>query len=121
LKDKLLSGRRILVVEDDMLIRLTVEDMLAELGCEAVSGAATIDQALGLIEAHAFDAVTLDLNLGGATSYPIADMLAQRGVPFLFSTGYGEHFLRDGYRDRPILKKPFPYEQLAEILTRLLS
>jgi CheY-like chemotaxis protein len=119
--DKLLFGRRFLVVEDDMLIRLTLENMLAELGCESVSAAATIDQALDLIEAHVFDIATLDLNLGGAASYPIADTLAKRGVPFVFSTGYGEHSLRDGYRDRPILKKPFRYEQLAEILARLVS
>jgi CheY-like chemotaxis protein len=119
--DKLLSGRRILVVEDDMLIRLTLEDMLAELGCESVSTAATIDQAMGLIEAHAFDVATLDVNLRGATSYPVADILANLGVPYVFSTGYGEHSLRDGYRDRPILKKPFLYEQLAETLARLVS
>jgi CheY-like chemotaxis protein len=119
--DKLLSGRRILVVEDDMLIRLTFEDMLAELGCESVSTAATVDQAIGLIEAHTFDVALLDVNLRGATSYLVADILAELGVPYVFSTGYGEHFLRDGYRDRPILKKPFLYEQLAEILARLIS
>jgi CheY-like chemotaxis protein len=119
--DKLMSGRRILIVEDDMLIRLTLEDMLAELGCESVSTAGTIEQAVALIDVHRFDAATLDLNLGGTSSYPLADLLAARGVPFVFSTGYGAHSLRDGYRERPILKKPFAYEDLSRTLTHLLS
>jgi CheY-like chemotaxis protein len=119
--DKIMSGRRILVVEDDMLIRLTLEDMLAELGCESVSTAGTIDQAVDLIDMHKFDAATLDVNLGGTSSYPIADMLAVLGVPFVFSTGYGAHSLKEGYRKRPILKKPFAYEELSRALTHLLS
>jgi CheY-like chemotaxis protein len=120
-EDKLLSDRRILVVEDDMLIRLSLEDMLVDLGCNSVSTAATIDEALRLIDEHMFDAVSLDVNLNGTNSYPVADTLATRGVPFVFSTGDGAHFLRDKYRDRPMLKKPFSYEELAEMLTRLVS
>jgi DNA-binding NtrC family response regulator len=119
--DKPLSGRRILAVEDDMLIRLTLEDMLAELGCGSVSTAATIDQALDLINVRVFDAATLDVNLAGANSYAVADALAARGVPFVFTTGYDTQFLSAGYRERPILKKPFAYEDLGHMLTRLLS
>jgi DNA-binding NtrC family response regulator len=119
--DKVLSGRRILAVEDDMLIRLTLEDMLAELGCASVSTAGTITQALALIDVGVFDAATLDVNLEGVSSYAVADALATRGVPFVFTTGYGAHFLSDGYRERPILKKPFAYEDLGHMLTRLLS
>ena len=116
-----MSGRQILVVEDDMLIRLTLEDMLAELGCESVSTAGTVEQAIGLIDTHKFDAATLDVNLAGMSSYSVADALAVHNVPFAFSTGYGADFLRDGYQDRPILKKPFAFEDLARILARLLS
>jgi DNA-binding NtrC family response regulator len=119
--DKPLSGRSILAVEDDMLIRLTLEDMLAELGCTSVSTAGTIEQALGLIDVRVFDAATLDVNLGGVSSYAVADALAARGVPFVFTTGYGAHFLCDAYRERPILKKPFEYDDLGRTLTRLLS
>jgi CheY-like chemotaxis protein len=104
-----------------MLIRLTLEDMLSELGCVFVSSAGTVEQALGLIEKQAFDAATLDVNLAGRSSYPVADALAARGVPFAFSTGYDAHSLRDEYRERPILKKPFVYEDLASALARLLS
>jgi CheY-like chemotaxis protein len=119
--DKLLSSRRILVVEDEMMVLMLIEDMLADLGCESVIAAATNDQALALIDTQVFDAAMLDMNLNGNKSHDVADALAARGVPFVFSTGYSALDMRDGYRDRPVLKKPFPYEELVEVLTRLLS
>jgi CheY-like chemotaxis protein len=119
--DKLLSGRRVLVVEDEMMILMTIEEMLADLGCESVTTAATVDQALALIDAQVFDAAMLDMNLNGNKSHSVADALAARGVPFVFSTGYSGHHMRDGDRARPVLKKPFLYEELVQILTRLLS
>jgi CheY-like chemotaxis protein len=118
--DKSLSGRRVLVVEDEMMILMIIEDMLADLGCESVTAAATVDQALALMDARVFDAAMLDVNLNGHKSYPVADALAARGVPFVFATGYSDHGTREDYRDRPVLKKPFKYEELAEILTRLI-
>lgn len=118
--DDLLSGRRILVVEDEMLVLLNVEDLLADLGCESVSAAATVDQALALIDAQAFDAAMVDVNLDGRKSYAVADALAACGVPFVFSTGYSGPSLNDGYRDRPVLGKPYRPAELAEILTQLL-
>jgi CheY-like chemotaxis protein len=119
--NKLLSGRRVLVVEDEMIILMMIEDMLADLGCEAVTAAATVDQALALIDAQVFDAAMLDLNLNGTKSLPVAAVLAQRGVPFFFTTGYTGHDMREGHRDRPLLKKPFSSEELAAILSRLIS
>jgi CheY-like chemotaxis protein len=119
--NELLSGRRVLVVEDEMMILMIIEDMLADLGCESVSAAATVDQALALIDAQAFDVAMLDMNLNGNRSHAVADALAARGVPFAFSTGYSALDIDDGYGDRPVLKKPFPYEELVEILTRLLT
>src|ERR1700730_12848300 len=86
--DKSLSGRRLLVFEDEMMILMIIEDMLADLGCESVTDAATVDQALALIDAQVFDAAMLDMNLNGKNSHPVADALAARGVPFVFSTGY---------------------------------
>lgn len=118
--DDLLSGRRVLVVEDEMLIFLNVEDMLADLGCNSVSVAANVDQALALIDAQAFDAAMVDVNLDGRKSYPVADALAVRRIPFLFSTGYSGQSLDDGYRDRPVLQKPYRITELAETLARLL-
>ena len=119
--NKLLSGRRVLVVEDEMLILMIIEDMLADLGCESVTAAATIDQAVALIHGQDFDAAMLDMNLNGIKSHPVADALAERGIPFTFSTGYSGRDMRDGYRDRPVLKKPFQFKEMVEILKRLLS
>lgn len=118
--DKLLSGRRVLVVEDEMMVLMMIEDMLADLGCESVTAAATSDEAIALINAQAFDAAMLDMNLKGTRDNLIADALAARGVPFIFSTGYSGQNRTDDHRDRPVLKKPFQLENLAAILSRLL-
>jgi CheY-like chemotaxis protein len=118
---KLLSGRRVLVVEDEMLVRMMTEDMLTQLGCESVKYAASIDQGLALIDAEVFDLALLDMNLSGSKSFPVADALIARGVAFAFSTGYSGEDMRDGYRDRPVLRKPYRYEELAGVLARLLS
>ena len=117
--DKLLSGRRMLVVEDEMLVLLMIEDMLADLGCTSVTSAATVAKALALTNAQVFDAAILDFNLNGHDSHPVAEALSARGVPFVYSTGNTDQSLREGYLDRPVLKKPFKYEELAAILTRL--
>ena len=117
--NKLLSGRRILVVEDEMMVLMLIEDMLSDLGCEAVTTAATIPHALTLREEQVFDAAMLDMNLNGDRSLSVADALAARDVPFVFSTGYSGGELTNGYRDRPLLIKPFQFEKLAEIFTDL--
>jgi CheY-like chemotaxis protein len=118
--EQVLAGRRVLVVEDEMLILMTIEDMLADLGCESVTAAATVDKGLALIDAQSFDVAMLDVNLNGNKSYPVADALAARGIPFVFSTGYSDHSLKDGYPDRPVLRKPFQQKELAAIFRRLL-
>jgi CheY-like chemotaxis protein len=118
---KPLTGFRILVVEDEMLVLMAIEDMLADLGCDAVVAAATNEQAIAFIEAQHFDAALLDLNLNGVRSYPVADALASRGVPFAFATGYGGSGLRDGDRQRPLLVKPFNSASLETMLVGLLS
>jgi CheY-like chemotaxis protein len=117
--DKLLSGRRVLVVEDEMLVLIMIEDMLADLGCKSVASAATVDKALALINEQIFDVVMLDMNLNGNDSYVVAETLAARGIPFFYSTGNTGRSSRDGFSDRPVLKKPFKYEELAAIFARL--
>lgn len=104
-----------------MLVMMAMEDMLADLGCTSVAVAATIETALGLIETQPFDLATLDLNLNGQRSYPIAHALSERGVPFAFSTGYGEHGVDEGFGSRPVLNKPFNCPQLIAVLTALLA
>jgi CheY-like chemotaxis protein len=119
--DKLLSGQRVLVVEDEMLVLMNIEDMLTDLGCASVTAAATVDQAVALIEARIFDAAVLDMNLNGIKSFPVADKLDALGVPFIFATGYSAQDMREGYRDRPLLKKPIRYAELAGVFASLLA
>src|SRR5471032_1103864 len=92
-----LSGRRILVVEDEVMVAWALEDMLTGLGCAVVGPAARVKQALAMISAGAIDAAVLDVNLNGEKSYPVADALAVLGVPFVFSTGYNKNNLQGGY------------------------
>jgi CheY-like chemotaxis protein len=118
--DNLLSGQRVLVVEDEMLVLMNIEDLLEDLGCRSVSAAANVPEALALIDTQSFDAAILDVNLAGSKSYPVADALAAHGVPFLFSTGYSGQSIEHGYEDRPVLGKPYRSADLAEAFTRLL-
>jgi CheY-like chemotaxis protein len=115
------SGRRVLLVEDEMLVVWLLEDMLADLGCAVVGPAASVNQALAMIDAEAIDVAVLDVNLNGQMSYPIADALATRGVPFVFSTGYDKDTLLDGYRIFPVLQKPFHLSELSDALAKLLT
>lgn len=118
--NRLLSGRRVLVVEDEMMLLLMIDGMLADMGCESVSAAATVKQALAMIEAQTFDVAMLDLNLNGDRSYLVADELAARGVPFLFATGYSSQSVIDGFGDNPVLRKPYRFEDLVSTLERLI-
>ena len=83
------KGRRILVVEDEMMIAMLVEDMLGELGCAVVGPAHALDTALAMAASEVgLDAALLDVNLGGTSVFPVADALRAKGVPAIFSTGY---------------------------------
>lgn len=118
--DKVLAGRRLLVVDDEMLIAMMIEDMLADMGCEAVSWAATVAQAVALNDAQDFDAALLDMNLNGVYSYPVARALDARGVPFAFSSGNSLRDVDEMYQEREFLRKPFQIEDLGKVLARLL-
>lgn len=115
------AGRRVLVVEDEMLVAWPLEDILVELGCMVIGPAASVNQALAMIEANAIDVAVLDVNLNGEMSYPVADALAARGVPFVFVTGYDKDRMLEGYRNCPVLQKPFHRAELSTTLERLLT
>ena len=117
---KPLCGRRILLVEDEMLVLMDTEDMLTDLGCTSIVSAASVQDGLACINAGSFDAALLDLNLHGDRSYTLADALVARGVPFAFATGYGAQGLREQDIKRPVLTKPYPMRDLASMLLALL-
>jgi CheY-like chemotaxis protein len=112
---------RILVVEDEYLIRMLLEDMLADLGYGVAAAVGTVAEASAFAADGEFSAAILDVNLDGVEIYPVADILSQRGLPFVFVTGYGERSLAERYRDRPSLQKPFQAEQLSTALAGLLA
>jgi CheY-like chemotaxis protein len=112
---------RLLVVEDEYLIRMLLEDMLAELGYDVAAAVGTLAEASELAAHGDFSAAILDVNLDGQEVYPVAEILAKRGLPFVFVTGYGERSLTEPYSDRPALQKPFQAAQLKAALDGLLA
>jgi CheY-like chemotaxis protein len=116
----IVAAKRILVVEDEMMIRMLLEDMLGELGYMVAAEAARVDEALHAARNAEFDIAILDVNLNGQPVSPVADALVARGTPFVFATGYGERSLPDCYRDRPILRKPFQIEGLKQMLQSVI-
>jgi len=103
-----LSGRSILIVEDESLVAMLLETILEDMGCTPVGPAGTVEEGLALVQAdEPLDAALLDVNVAGEKVFPIADALRDRGVPFVFSTGYGEAGLPDHWRGHPTLQKPF--------------
>ena len=119
--DRSSGSRRVLVVEDEIMIRMLLEDMLEDLGFKVTLSAGRLDEAISLAREGEFDVAILDVNLDGELVYPVADVLAARGLPFAFSTGYGESGMPDIYRDRPTLLKPFQLAGLEKALMDLLA
>lgn len=112
-----LLGLEILLVEDEALVAVMLEDMLADFGCILAGSAATVSEALAAVEAATeIDAAILDVHLGGEKVFPVADILASRGVAIVFSTAYGPADLADRYPRARIIQKPYRPEALAELL-----
>jgi CheY-like chemotaxis protein len=118
-----LAGKRVLIVEDETLVAMLLEDMIAELGGSVVGPASRLDRALQIARdpSVAIDVALLDVNLAGEDAFPVAAALAERGVPFAFSTGYGGDRLPQRWSGRPALNKPFMPEQVAGALVRALQ
>ena len=108
--------RRVLVVEDEVIVGMLLEDMLEDLGCEVAAISTHLEQALHLARTLDIDLAILDVNLRGTQSFPVADVLSVRSVPFLFATGYGAQILKPPYSGTPTLQKPFQLDDLRQIL-----
>lgn len=114
------TAKRVLIVEDEILLAMHLEDMLTDLGHEIAGQATRIDEALELAREIDIDFAILDINVAGMKSFPVADILRQRGIPFAFASGYGAEGFLDGYRDEPALRKPYSYEDLERTIGRVL-
>jgi CheY-like chemotaxis protein len=115
------AGKRVLIVEDELMIRMLLEDMLSELGYVIAAQAGRIEEALEAAKTAEFDVAILDVNVEGRPVSPVAEALAARGTPFVFATGYSETGLPEPYRDRPTLKKPFQLDGLKRTLQSALA
>jgi CheY-like chemotaxis protein len=116
------AGRpRVLLVEDEVLITLLLQDMLLDLECEIADAPANLHDALSAARTGAFDLALIDLNLRGKWTYPVADILKARQIPFIFVTGYGSAALEPAYADALVLEKPFHREDLEAIIARVFS
>jgi CheY-like chemotaxis protein len=113
-----LAGCRILVIEDDFLVGQVILDMLEDEGAEVLGPIGAVDEAVAFVaeQATTFDHVILDLNLHGVKSYPVADVLAQHNVPFVFMTGYGKDALDETHRVYPHCIKPITRADLLAAL-----
>ncbi|AEH90886.1 MULTISPECIES: response regulator [Mesorhizobium] len=118
-KNAPLSGLRVLVVEDAFLLALDLSDELKTAGCDVVGPAPSVQQALEQIDGVKLDGAVLDVNLHGERSFPIAEHLATRGVPFVFLTGYDSATVfPDQFQDSPRLSKPVDTTMLIEAVAR---
>jgi DNA-binding response OmpR family regulator len=108
------AGTRFLVVEDETLIAVLIEDALLEMGCEVAGLVGKLDAAIQLADTGKFDAAILDVTVRGGKIYPVAERLVARGIPFAFSSGYGDWALPESLRNRPRLTKPFTLTALQE-------
>jgi CheY-like chemotaxis protein len=116
-----LAGRRILVVEDEMLVSMLIEDVLRELGCDIVGPVATREKAIAVAKTEPIDAALLDVNLAGEPVYPVADVLSARRIPFAFVTGYGEAGVDARYARALTLTKPFQLSIVEQVIAQLIG
>ncbi len=104
---------KVLIVEDESIVAMMVEDLITDLGHQVCGTAGRLDEAQKLASELAIDFAIIDVNLNGQHTYPVADVLKARGVPFVFATGYGASGLKEEWRTHTVLQKPFQPDDLA--------
>lgn len=119
--DTTIEGARIFVVEDESFITMLLQDMFEELHCEVVSLASRFEDALEKANTLSFEVAILDVNLNGERTFPIAEALMARGLPFVFATGYGAAAVPQDFRAAPVLQKPFRIADLERAVRAALA
>jgi CheY-like chemotaxis protein len=117
----LLDGKRVLIVEDEPIVAMVAEDILLDLGAEIVGPAAHLDDALRLASVEEVHLAILDVNLNGRMSWPVAEKLRARSVPYVFATGYGDAGMVGLEFGAPVVQKPYSQEDLREALSRIAA
>lgn len=119
--DTELAGRRVFIVEDESLVAMMLEDLLTDIGCEVAGMAFRYSDALAKAESLAFDIAILDVNLSGEYTFPIAQVVARRGLAVMFSTGYDAMSLPPSMQSTPVIQKPFRQPDLEQALRTALD
>ena len=114
------AGPCILILEDDMMLALLLEDQLADLGYRTIK-AARVANGVRVASTASLDGAILDINVAGEASYPVAQALRKRRIPFVFATGYGAGGLAPEFRNAPTLNKPYTYADLQRVLAAALE
>jgi CheY-like chemotaxis protein len=120
-KSGIFLGKRFLIVEDEPVVAMALEDMLLHLGCVVVGPALRLKAAVAFATTEPLDGAVLDINLGEDRSFPVAEILTRRNVPFLFATGYGYSGLEPPFIETPVLAKPYSLDALVGCLSTILS
>lgn len=116
-----IAGMRILVVEDEPIIAMTLEDMLLDMGCAVIGPAHHVAAGIALARTAVIGAAILDVNIAGDRSYPIADVLTERRIPYILATGYGAEGVDPPYDRLPILPKPYRAHQVEAAIVAVTA
>ena len=112
---------RVFIVEDETIVAMLIEEFVLDLGWEVAGVAASVEAALSALDGADVDMVILDVNLQGTKSFPVAEFLKARGLPFVFATAYGRPGLEGKFEDVPLVRKPYGQADLARVVGEALS
>lgn len=116
-----LRGLRVLIVEDEATVAMLIEDMLEDLGCRVMASLASVATASEAVDHTDIDFAVLDVNVAGELVFPVAERLRDRGIPFLFSTGYGATGLLAEFSSCQVVAKPFAQTDLEKSILLALK
>lgn len=113
------DARRVLIVEDNVLIAMDMAAMMGELDCAVIGPVSNVASGLEAVRQSEIDAAVLDVNLGDERIWPVAELLDDRGIPFVLTTGYDGAEIPRRFADRPLVQKPVAADDLRRALSRI--